>query len=163
MELISPAYKALLTEKHDNKPWGGAGSSWAPIIAPYLNILPMGASVLDFGCGRATFKPAILELRPDLRVEEYDPGVRGKDVLPHERFDYVVCTDVMEHVEEQFVDNTLDILAFLCKLGIFFNIDCGLSKSLLPDGTNTHITVKPSLTINFLYQYTSNIGTSPSN
>lgn len=143
-DLISDEYKSLLVEKHVKKPWGGGGKSWVPLILPELNRFPPGPiTVLDFGCGRATFKPAIEPLHPDVIVAEYDPGVLGKDVLPMKPVDYVVCTDVMEHVEEQYVVDTLRTINWLAISGVFFNIDLGVSKSFLPDGRNTHITIKP--------------------
>lgn len=142
--LISPEYQKLLTDKHDKKSWGGAGKSWVPMIAPLLNRFPADITMLDFGCGRGTFRPAMLALRPDAIITEYDPGVRGKDELRWVPVDYVVCTDVMEHVEEKYVDETLQVLNFLAIGGIFFNIDTALSKSCLPDGSNTHLTIKPA-------------------
>lgn len=144
-ELISDEYKSLLVEKHVGKPWGGAGKSWVPTILPLLNKFSSGPiSILDYGCGRGTFKPAIEPLHPDVTVTEYDPGVLGKDVLPMKPVDYVVCTDVMEHVEEQYVVDTLRTINWLAISGVFFNIDTALSKSYLPDGRNTHITLKPN-------------------
>lgn len=143
-ELISDEYKALLRQKHDAKPWGGKGHTWCFLIAPLLNRLPAQLTILDFGCGRGTFKREMQILLPDATIYEYDPGVAGKDVLSMVPCDYVVCTDVMEHVEEDRVEYTLRTLNFLAIEGIFFNIDTALSRSLLPDGTNTHITVKPA-------------------
>lgn len=142
--MISDEYKGLLQKKHLDKPWGGAGKSWVPYIAPLLNRFPSPVSILDFGCGRGTFKPAMLEMVPDAIITEYDPGVPGKDVLDMTPVDYVVCTDVLEHVEEQFVPDTLRMLHHLAKGGIFLNIDTAPSKSFLPDGRNTHITIKHS-------------------
>lgn len=143
-DLISTEYKALLTKKHDDKPWGGAGHSWVPMIAPLLNRFGDGFTILDFGCGRGTFKREMEKLRPDAVITEYDPGVRGKDVLDWSCVDYVVCTDVMEHVEEEHVARTLATIDHLAKWGVFFNIDTAPSKSLLPDGRNTHITIRPA-------------------
>lgn len=142
--LISKEYRELLTKKHDDKPWGGAGHSWVPMIAPLLNRFGAGFTILDFGCGRGTFKREMQILRPDAVITEYDPGVRGKDTLEWNCVDYIVCTDVMEHVEEDKVDMTLKTLDHLAKWGIFFNIDLAESKSFLPDGRNTHITIKPA-------------------
>lgn len=144
-DLISDNYKRLLQTKHEGKPWGGAGKSWIPTILPLLNKFPSGPiTVLDYGCGRGTLKPAIEPLHPDVTVSEYDPGVAGKDELPMIPVDYVVCTDVMEHVEEKFVVDTLRTINWLAIKGVFFNIDVAPSKSFLPDGRNTHITIKPT-------------------
>lgn len=143
-KLISPKYKAQLTAKHKDKPWGGAGNSWVPMIAPLLNRFPQDITMLDFGCGRGTFRPAMLRLRPDAIITEYDPGVEGKDVLLWSPVDYVVCTDVMEHVERAHIDETFRVLNFLAMGGIFFNIDTAPSRSFLPNGANTHITIEPA-------------------
>ena len=143
--MITDNYKRLLQHKHDDRPWGGAGKSWVPMILPLLNRFPTEPiTILDFGCGRGTFKPAIEGLHPGVRVTEYDPGVRGKDTLTMVPVDYVVCTDVMEHVEEKFVVDTLRTINWLAISGVFFNIDVAESKSFLPDGRNTHITIKPT-------------------
>jgi hypothetical protein len=143
--MISDEYKDLLMEKHEAKPWGGAGKSWIPWILPLLNNLPPGKlQVLDYGCGRGTLKKPLEEMNPDVQVLEYDPGVAGKTSLPQFPVDYVVCTDVMEHVEEEWVPHTLKTINWLAIHGVFFNIDMCESKSFLPDGRNTHITIKPA-------------------
>lgn len=140
-QLITPEYKALLVEKHLRKPWGGAGASWVPFLLPVLNAMPDDViRVLDFGCGRGTLKIELERLYPGVTVLEYDPGVIGKDLLPSEPVDLVVCTDVMEHVELEFVDDTLRTINWFAARGTFFNIESGESRSLLPDGRNTHIT-----------------------
>lgn len=142
-ELLSADYKAQLVEKHRVKPWGGSGASWVPHILPLAEALDLEApTFLDYGCGRATFKPAMIEALPAATVFEFDPGIPGKDSEPAPA-DIVVATDVMEHVEVEFVDATLQKLARLSQRLCFMNIACELSKSLLPDGRNAHVTVKP--------------------
>jgi 2-polyprenyl-3-methyl-5-hydroxy-6-metoxy-1,4-benzoquinol methylase len=142
-KLISREYKELLMQKHDCKPWGGTGHSWVPYVIFQMDKLKEPVkTILDFGCGRGTFRNRMLLAMPHIEVTEYDPGVRGKDKLPNHQFDYVVCTDVMEHVEEDRVPYTLQTIHDHARLGVFFNIECNLSKSFLPDGRNTHITVK---------------------
>jgi hypothetical protein len=55
----------------------------------------------------------------------------------------VVCTDVMEHVEEQFVVPTLRYIASLTNKVAFFSIALLPARQILPNGVNAHITVKP--------------------
>jgi hypothetical protein len=142
-ELLSADYKAQLVEKHRVKPWGGSGASWVPHVLPLVEDLELESpTFLDYGCGRATFRPAMLEALPAATIFEFDPGVPGKDSPPLPA-DIVVATDVMEHVEERFVDATLQKLATLSRRLCFMNIACELSKSLLPNGENAHVTVKP--------------------
>jgi SAM-dependent methyltransferase len=142
-ELLSADYKAQLVEKHRVKPWGGAGASWVPHLLPIIDALELERpTVLDYGCGRGTLKVALNEQCPAAIVAEFDPAIPGRDSPPCPA-DCVVCTDVMEHCEPQFIDATLKRLADLSRRVCFMNIACDLSKSLLPDGRNCHLVVKP--------------------
>lgn len=159
--LITPAYRAQLVEKHATKPWGGAGAGWVPEVVRMMlryrtrpvvcqggattQGIPIALGILDYGAGRRTFSPAMRWLCPHMLVEEYDPGVPGIDTLPTGPYDFVVCTDVMEHVEEEFVVNTLRYIHKLTRYAVLFNICLSPSKSLLPDGRNAHLTVKPAI------------------
>lgn len=143
-DLISKAYKTLLAKSHaESKSWGNSGKSWVPLIAPLLNRFPAGFTLLDYGCGRGTLKQELLKFRPDADIREFDPGIPGKDTLSWECVDFVTCTDVLEHVEEEKVEKTLATIDHLAKWGVFFNISCRPAKHILPDGRNAHLTVKP--------------------
>lgn len=146
-KLISPEYRDLITKKHDDRPWGGTGASWLPTLGPILAQYDPSPEnpciVLDYGCGRGTLKPALEKEMPFVMVDEYDPGVRGKDEVPNGQYDYVICTDVLEHVEEDKLEGVLGHIAKLSKFGCFLVIVYTPSKSSLPDGRNTHITQKP--------------------
>lgn len=144
--LISDEYKALITKKHDVRPWGGTGASWVPMLTPIIEAygasFDMPFSVLDYGCGRGTLKPALEKAIPYVWVDEYDPGVRGKDAVPDGRYDYVVCTDVLEHIEEDKIDDVLRHIESLAGRGVFLLIVFTPAKSSLPDGRNTHILIR---------------------
>ena len=86
----------------------------------------------------------------------YDPGVyqlRTKPDKPSRRrppyegkFAGIICTDVMEHIEEADVDAVLaDIFRFADDHGfVFFVIGIDPSyRKKLPDGRDVHVTVKP--------------------
>ncbi len=135
-DLASPAYRAQLQAKHASIRWGKSGDSWAPEVLAWAKEL--GAeTVLDYGCGRGTLKPAI----PNLKVNEYDPGIPGKDKLPKPA-DMVVSTDVLEHIEPDRVDAVLKHQFDLAGRGAFMVISCRLARELLPDGRNAHLTVR---------------------
>ncbi len=137
-DLTSPAYRALLAEKHGAKHWGGAGKSWAPVVSEFA--AELGArSILDYGCGRATLAPAL----PGWAVAEYDPGIPGKDRLP-DPADLVVATDVLEHVEPDRIDPVLDHIEQLMSKGAFLLIALSPSKVTLADGRNAHLIVEPA-------------------
>lgn len=56
----------------------------ASAIAP---LLPKSARVLDVGCGDALLDQALLEMRPDLRIEGVDVLVRAGTPIPVREFD----------------------------------------------------------------------------
>src|SRR5438477_13141506 len=56
----------------------------ANAIAP---LLPKAASVLDVGCGDGLLDQALLQMRPDLRIEGVDVLVRSGTPIPVREFD----------------------------------------------------------------------------
>jgi 2-polyprenyl-3-methyl-5-hydroxy-6-metoxy-1,4-benzoquinol methylase len=137
--LCSPEYRALLRERYTRPGWGGSGYHHAEEVTTFASMI--GArTVLDFGCGRGTLKPALPSW---LDAREYDPGVVGKDVLP-EKADLVVATDVLEHVETDRVDVTLRHLRSLALRGSFFIIALTEARERLADGRNAHLTIRPA-------------------
>ncbi|HUV66463.1 MAG TPA: class I SAM-dependent methyltransferase [Sedimentisphaerales bacterium] len=77
-------------------------------------------------------------LSQPIEITEYDPGIPGKDDPP-EPHDLVVCIDVLEHIEPDYLDNVLDDLKRVIKLCGFFTIASGPAGKLLPDGRNAHL------------------------
>jgi hypothetical protein len=93
-------------------------------------------SLLDFGCGKG-----LLAKNIPFPIWEYDPAIEGKDKPPRPA-DLVVCVDVLEHVEPEYLDATLkDIARCILKVG-YFVISTQKAVKLLPDGRNTHLIQK---------------------
>jgi hypothetical protein len=103
-------------------------------------------SLLDYGAGQAnTAKLLATALGFDSKDQyyAYDPNVQRRNSRPDRTFDLVVCTDVMEHVPEDEVDNVLvDIWGYVDKEA-FFVIALQLAGEILPNGENAHCTVQP--------------------
>lgn len=132
--MISNEYRKQLEKVHSAKRWGNSGASWAFEIVPFAQKL--GAKTLiDFGCGTGSLKKAIA----NIDVIEYDPGIKGKDTLPDKPADLLVCTDVLEHVEPEYLDETLATIDSLYTKGAFLVIACNPAKEILPDGRNAHL------------------------
>ena len=94
-------------------------------------------TILDYGCGSGTLGNKLDG------VQNYDPGVPEFDIVP-EPADLVVCTDVLEHIEPDLLDNVLKHLHILTNKCAFFSIATRYDSSkLLPDGTNPHKIVQP--------------------
>lgn len=73
----------------------------------------------------------------------YDPAFRRDDILPAGKFDMVICSDVLEHVPEDEVDQLIERLFGYGRLIIWASVCCRLAKKTFADGTNMHVTVQP--------------------
>lgn len=94
------------------------------------------ASMLDYGCGKRSLEQ---ELPPimGLDIRAYDPCIDGLDDTP-EPADLVVCTDVLEHVEPECLDNVLDDLSRVTKELLFLSVSTRPARNAYSDGHNRH-------------------------
>lgn len=142
--MLTDEYRAVLVETHQQNPkWGASARRRARNISKLIKM--MGAKrILDYGCGKGALKTE-LETLPDegdYVLEEYDPGIPGKDKLPQGDFDLVICVDVMEHVEEQHVQQVIDHISLLSSGAAMFVISTKEDANHpLSDGRGAHITV----------------------
>lgn len=134
-QLASAQYRAQLYDAHATSHWGKGGHYWAAQLKVLCDTHGCG-EVLDYGCGSGTLKPALAEI--GVKCLEYDPGVKGKDVLP-KLADLVASTDVFEHIEPELVDNVLAHTYRLARKVGFFAIAKQPAKKILADGRNAHL------------------------
>jgi len=141
MTFASEEYLNQLQTYHRMKEytWG----TGPPIVSKYPRIFSAYerhecTSILDYGCGSGSFKKY---LDRDVDVREYDIAVPEKSSAP-DNADFVVCFDVMEHVEEDYVDSVLDHIRSLANRAAYFEICVWKAMAILPDGRNAHVTIK---------------------
>lgn len=99
--------------------------------------------LLDYGSswgGAFTEMSRQFHVPEGMTFEEYDPFVVGKENA--HPADFVLCADVMEHVEPEYTENVLDHIARLVGRVAFFSISLVPAKKLLPDGRNAHINLR---------------------
>ncbi len=133
------------------------GAMVLPVFLEMANPRP-GSSILDAGCGSGKGALALIEaglafdvtmcdLTPDGLIDEakhlpFKPSVLWENQGPT-KYDYVYCTDVLEHIPTTFVMLVVSRLMEVAKKGVF------LSVSTVPDqfgnwvGEDLHHTVQP--------------------
>lgn len=103
-------------------------------------------TLLDYGCGKGfQYSKNRIHKVWGIMPTLYDPGVPEFADQPHKHFDGVICTDVMEHIEQGDVMRTLKDVFHYSKRFVFFSISCRAAKKEFGDGRNVHRTIKPSV------------------
>lgn len=141
--MISAQYRDQLRKKHESCPeWGTSGAHLAPMVCE--RVKDHGhSSVLDYGCGKGDLLKAVGQSLPQLVLRNYDPGVAGFSLLPTSKYDLVVCSDVLEHVEPEHIEDVLWHIKLLTKEEAFLVVHTGPASHVLPDGRNAHILQRP--------------------
>ncbi|MDJ0859205.1 MAG: hypothetical protein QNI90_02560 [Dinoroseobacter sp.] len=128
---------------HASKIYGQTSEILAGIILKQIAVLPKIDSLLDYGCGQSRTADWIAKIH-DATAYKYDPAIPGLDTLPAVETDFVLCTDVMEHIPLENVDAVLQQIRNISE-NAFFNISCAKAAEILPNGENAHCTVRPPL------------------
>jgi hypothetical protein len=98
--------------------------------------------LLDYGCGSNLSLTQTLKPQRKFTYQGYDPGVQkySKDPVQAEM---VVCCDVLEHIEPQYLEDVLDHLEELTQVVLFATVHTGPAAKTLPDGRNAHLIQRP--------------------
>jgi 2-polyprenyl-3-methyl-5-hydroxy-6-metoxy-1,4-benzoquinol methylase len=137
MQLISDEYRKLNKELHENnKHYGVSGVYYLDDILKIITALNT-SDILDYGCGKGT-----LSMNLPFTIKQYDPAIKKHSKEPNPS-DIVVCTDVLEHIEPEFLDNVLNHIASLTKKIAYVSACTREAKKTLPDGRNAHLIIKP--------------------
>ena len=147
---ITEAYQATLLFLRDRHGlgWGITGGKYAgKSIVKFLIEHPEVQTILDYGCGSASLKEWVEERGITDRLWTlYDPGVPQYKQRPAGKFDLVITTDVLEHVEEIMLNNVLDHLHSLTGKFLYSEIACYFSGNAFEGGPYTgqdfHINMK---------------------
>lgn len=138
--MISDNYRRQLEALHAQEPrWGTTAHKYAGRIAEIIET--MGAkTILDYGCGKGTLATSLAGL--PYKISEYDPGIPGKSSLPKHPCDLLVSCDVLEHIEPEAIDATLEEMRAYCTRASFHVIALYDVNRKLPDGRSVHLIVE---------------------
>lgn len=144
-KFYSQEYLDILQAEHSKGEWGRRGGGMYSTIYKLL-IENKTTTFLDYGSGHGSLKKALDEHYPNqFNVIEYDPGIPEKNIKP-EPCGFVTCIDVLEHIEEDFVDNVLDDLQRVTEDVLFLTVSTRKAVRVLRGkgySMNAHVTVKP--------------------
>lgn len=139
--LISDEYRETNRWMLANKNYGVSGHLWSERVDRFVRGMK-AASLLDYGCGRG-YLVQNLPADREYKTLEYDPGVSGKECIG-EWVDIVACTDVLEHIEPDCLDDVLNHIFALARRGVFLVVATEEAAKHLPDGRNAHLIVEDS-------------------
>lgn len=143
--------RRLYAEKHRLSPNYGASAKRHVDMAKSLIQKRKWKTLLDYGCGKAVLSQEI----PG--VVNYDFAIPEYCRLPQETFDAAFCIDVLEHIPESDLPETLEYLKSHAG-SVYFCIYMELCGHTLPDGQPCHCTVRPAnWWINKLGEYWNHI------
>lgn len=133
--MISDSYKKIYTEIHDKTKFGKR--SKIPDFLPVFIEKISPTSILDFGCGKGNLVEKLKEVYPKTNILGFDPANPKFDNLLSQ-VDLIISTDVLEHIEPNLIDQTLEEIADNCN-HTYHLISCAPAKLILPDGRNAHL------------------------
>jgi hypothetical protein len=123
-----------------------SGMSLMPHVKEIGKLIEKTSStkLLDFGCGKA--KQYIVHRAHEKwgvpRPTLYDVGVKPFSKLPKGTFHGVICTDVLEHIAEEDLDEVIERLVSYTERFLFISVATRLAKKTFADGSNVHKTVR---------------------
>ena len=128
------SYKVLHEEEGKFK-----GISLTPLVPTLIHVTKENncKTLLDYGCGKGA-----LRSRLDLRWIGYDPHVEKFNVEPEPQ-NFVMCFDVLEHIEQEFLSNVLNHIDTLAQNFVWLRIDTAPARKSLSDGRNAHLSLYP--------------------
>jgi cyclopropane fatty-acyl-phospholipid synthase-like methyltransferase len=133
--MISQPYKKTLQEIHASTPFGKRAKIPSHLKKFINEHKPQ--SILDFGCGKGNLVSTLAEDYDSINIFGYDPGNPDFDKeVPC--VDMIVSTDVLEHVEPEHIETTIEMLSLKGKFH-YHLISCAPAKLILPDGRNAHL------------------------
>ncbi len=130
--LITPEYLELNRQLHENEHYGTGGFRRVPDVMA-LALRVDAKTILDYGCGKSTLKRCLT-----MPLREYDPAIPGKDSPPMPA-DVVVCTDVLEHVEPECLEDVIKDIHRLSMKAAYIVVHTTPAQKVLADGRNAHL------------------------
>ncbi|ORE95834.1 hypothetical protein ATO13_03210 [Stappia sp. 22II-S9-Z10] len=126
-------------QMHRDQSYGTTAVKMRRYIEPWVQ-LSAPRTLLDYGAGQGRFG-AIIDVPSVTERHLFDPAIPEIAALQKERYDYVICIDVLEHLEPDEVDGVLADIARLTDRALII-VTTAPAQAILPDGRNAHTTIR---------------------
>lgn len=133
----SEEYLRVLRLEHQQTKWGLSGVHYSQCVIDKCKEYSVN-KILDYGSGQGLLKQ---NLEPTINVTNYDPGIENFSIFP-EPHDIVVCFDVLEHIEYDYIDNVLKHISNLTNKLAMVTIAYNAAGRILNDGRNAHLIIE---------------------
>ncbi|PIK14991.1 class I SAM-dependent methyltransferase [Halobacteriovorax sp. JY17] len=115
--LLNTAEEVEIYDLHENDPNDiNYVNFMERILTPLRDHLPYGSHGIDFGCGPGPVVKTILS-KENFKISEYDPFYVNDKSLLDEQYDFLIATEVIEHIYETKKDFEL-MLSLVKKKGV---------------------------------------------
>jgi len=139
--MITEEYRKQLHDLQKQKKFSSALVKY-PDVKKFIEVYHP-RSLLDYGCARGDL---INQLSIDFSnihpLDGFDPAVPQFEIIKEKSYDCIISNDVIEHIEPEFLDQTLRQMQELFERYAWFIIACYPAKKKLPDGRNAHLTIE---------------------
>jgi hypothetical protein len=142
--MISEEYKNILKTLYQKRTFTEK-NFWYDDFKKFLSDEIKPNSILDFGCSHgASLKKIKEDFSYIQKIHGYDPGVEEYEEKPKHVYEYLLCTDVIEHIEPEYLEETLSYIDSLFTRKAWVIIACYPAKKKLLDGRNAHLIIEDS-------------------
>lgn len=125
-------------QMHSSQPGYGAGLRHYEYIALIIKSYCF-KSALDYGCGKGRMADC-LNTSGLVVCSKYDPAIESICTKPEGRFDFVINTDVLEHVPKDLLDEVIGDFKVYSDTAVVIP-HLGKAAAVLPNGENAHCTI----------------------
>lgn len=139
--MITEEYKKQLVNIHKKTNWGANSRRAVPQVYNIPELIKKYdiKTLIDFGCGQGGLHRYLKDKCNLEYADGYDPCVKKFEVVPEGTFDMLISFDVLEHIEPNFINDTLKLVNSKFTKIAFLNIHTSAAKLILPDGRNAHL------------------------
>jgi hypothetical protein len=130
------AYRTM----HNSQPGYGAGLRHYEYIKLIIQHYKF-KTALDYGCGKGRMADS-LNTAGLVVCSKYDPAINSISTKPRSTFDFVINTDVLEHVPQDHLNEVISDFKVYSNTAVVIP-HLGRATAVLPSGENAHCTILP--------------------